>query len=642
MAISGSFYGKTGNSAIKPRITWEAVANPDGNYSDLTATLSYSRKDSYTTSGHWAGSITIEGDRKSLSGHYMVITKDSDTVAITHTVRVPHNDNGSRTVTISASGSITGTTLTSTTISAEIVLEDIPRAAAIAASDGDIGSTVMVTIGKKSENHRYLVAWDFGELHGYLTENGLTDVETYTKAAVLAFRLPDDFYEQIPDNSTGLCNLICTTFLEDVQIGTPQKTAFAVRANPDRCGPVVTGRVTDTNPETLALTGDETILIRGESTARCVLEAQARKHATITHKKIVDVEVTENILELPAVSDNRFRFWVQDSRGYSTSIPVELPMIPYFTPVVRLEVKRTDAVSGNGQLNAQGTFYHDSFGAQNNSLQLRWRLNEKPWQALAHTMDGNAFAASAEISGMDYTRSHRITLEATDALHTITAQGDIQPGIPIFDWGKEDFAFHVPVWVQDVEILKELLQLKAESLYRTGDTMAGTLDMDGNALIGLPEPKEDTDAVPKAYADKKAEIWKLWKNRNPVAAYAAQTIDVPGLTACDYIWINFNALTTTHSFSADLYVSKTERDKLENHVTQVRYDKGVYVCTRPVTVDFEAETITFGDGLQNGEKNKNRMIPQFVMGFAGMIDKVKTEKHAICGTFLCGEVVAGQ
>ena len=151
MASSGSFYGKTGNSAIKPKITWVAVSNEAGNYSDLTVTLTYSRKDNYSTYGHWAGTLTIDGNTQSRSGHYMVITKDSDTVAMSHTVRVSHNDNGSKTVIISATGSISETTLTYTAISGEVTLEDIPRAASIAASDGDIGSTVMVTIGKKSE-----------------------------------------------------------------------------------------------------------------------------------------------------------------------------------------------------------------------------------------------------------------------------------------------------------------------------------------------------------------------------------------------------------------------------------------------------------------------------------------------------------
>ncbi len=474
MAISGSFYGKTGNSAIKPKITWEAVANEAGNYSDLTATLTYSRKDNYSTYGHWAGSLTIDGKTQTRSGHYMVITKDSETVAITYTVRVQHNDNGSRKVTISAAGSISETTLTYTSISAEVTLEDIPRAASIAASDGDIGSTVMVTIGKKSEQHRYLVAYTFGQLHGFLTENGLTEQGEYTRSACLAFPISEVFYDQIPDVPAGLCTLTCTTFLDDTQISTPQQATFTVRANPDRCGPLVAGTVTDSNPQTLALTGDENRLVRGESTALCRMDAQSRCAAALQQRKIMDREVTDDRLEIPNIADSCIRFLARDSRGYSTQTLVERPMIPYFPPVVRLQVSRTDPVSGNGTLTVRGSFYNDSFGAVRNHLQLRWRVNDGQWQELQPTVEGNDFTASAGIFGMDYTCSHRITLEVTDALHCVTAAGDIQPGIPVFDWGARDFAFHVPV------------------------------SMNGQTITGVGEPVGDGDAVNKAYVDSRA------------------------------------------------------------------------------------------------------------------------------------------
>ena len=38
-------------------------------------------------------------------------------------------------------------------------------------------------------------------------------------------------------------------------------------------------------------------------------------------------------------------------------------------------------------------------------------------------------------------------------------------------------------------------------LKTSGGTMAGNVDMDGNALTGLPNPAEDTDAIPKGWAD---------------------------------------------------------------------------------------------------------------------------------------------
>ena len=43
MAGSGSFTGTTANSAIVPTITWSAAQSQEGNYSDVTAVLTYDR-----------------------------------------------------------------------------------------------------------------------------------------------------------------------------------------------------------------------------------------------------------------------------------------------------------------------------------------------------------------------------------------------------------------------------------------------------------------------------------------------------------------------------------------------------------------------------------------------------------------------
>lgn len=41
--------------------------------------------------------------------------------------------------------------------------------------------------------------------------------------------------------------------------------------------------------------------------------------------------------------------------------------------------------------------------------------------------------------------------------------------------------------------------LKNDSLLRTGGTMLGEIDMDGNAIRNLPEPVEDDDLVTMGY-----------------------------------------------------------------------------------------------------------------------------------------------
>lgn len=472
MAISGSFYGTTGNSAIKPKITWSAEENIEGNYSDVTATLSYSRTDSYKTYGYWAGSLTINGNKKSVSGKYVEITKNSNTVAVSYTVQVPHDDDGTKTVTVSADGAISGTTLTKTTISGSVTLTSIPRAASVAATDADIGSVSMVTIGKKSDIYTYTVAYRFGELSGYLSEAGLADEAVSVTAASLAFPVPESFYYEIPAKASDICTLTCTTFLDGSPIGEAQQTTFTVRADPARCAPLLSVSAEDINSDTLALTGDKISFVRYVSTALCTVSAQSRYGAQITERKLNGETVTGDTVTLEAVQVDALRFTAKDSRGYTTEVTLVLNLLPYFVPSFRLSAARTDATSGEAMLNAEGSFYHGSFGLTANSLRLQYRINDGEAVEVEPELDGSSFRLQQLLEELDYTQSYSVRVTASDALSSQTVTARINPGIPVFDWGKADFAFHAPV------------------------------SLSGNQLKDLADPTDDADAVNLGYANR--------------------------------------------------------------------------------------------------------------------------------------------
>lgn len=472
MAISGSFYGTTGNSAIKPKITWTAEKNEARNSSVVTATLFYSRTDNYQTYGYWGGSLTIHGNTKTLSSKYIEITKNSDTVAITHTVDVPHNDDGTMEITISASGSISGTTLTKTNISKVVALENIPRAASIGATDADIGSVSLVTIGKKSDLYTYTVAWKFGSLSGYLTETGMTDTAKYMTVSSLAFALPEAFYYEIPDKTSGSCTLTCTTYLAGTVVGTPQSTSFTVRTDPNRCAPLLTAVVADSEAGLESLTGSKNRFIRSVSTAACTLTAQAQYGASIVQKKIAGQTVKENGLQIKQIATDTIRFSVTDSRGYTTEKVVHLDMVPYFVPVLRLRAGRSDATSGKAVLQIEGSFYSDTFGEKNNGLHLQYRLENAEAVELFPQIDENNFSVQQELENLDYTQAYTVTVTATDETASVTVSTRIQPGIPVFDWGKDSFSFHVPV------------------------------SLDGNAVKNIALPTESGDAVPLGYVQE--------------------------------------------------------------------------------------------------------------------------------------------
>ena len=287
MAINGIFYGSTSNAWIKPKIEWSAIQNAEGDYSDVTATLYYTRtNEGYTTGGYWSGSLTINGDTKRTSSSYITIRDGSYTAAISHTVRVMHNSDGTKTITISATGSISSTTLTSTTISQQIALDPIPRAAAISATDADIGSVSIVTIAKRNDLYTHTIAYHFGTLSGYITENGVSPSAVYLQQTSIAFTIPESFYYEIPDAPSGVCTLTCTTYQNGVLVGNPNETSFIVRANRDKCSPLVTAYAVDVNAVTSALTGDSSKIVRYASNMRCTIDCQARFGASITEKKI--------------------------------------------------------------------------------------------------------------------------------------------------------------------------------------------------------------------------------------------------------------------------------------------------------------------------------------------------------------------
>lgn len=104
----------TSNSAIIGKIIAEYSQNVTANTSTLTCTLSYKRNnDGYTTYGVFNGGITAGGIRKTLSKS--VSLGGGQWVAIgSHTWTFTHDANGTKSVTISANGGISGTSFSST------------------------------------------------------------------------------------------------------------------------------------------------------------------------------------------------------------------------------------------------------------------------------------------------------------------------------------------------------------------------------------------------------------------------------------------------------------------------------------------------------------------------------------------------
>ena len=107
---------------------------------------------------------------------------------------------------------------------------------------------------------------------------------------------------------------------------------------------------------------------------------------------------------------------------------------------------------GTARLSLKGNYFNKSFGAKSNSLQITYQVDSGELIDVVATLDDNTYKATVDLTGFDYTRSFAFTITVMDELDTVTKPLTLQPGIPVFDWGQKDFAFHVPVSINGITL----------------------------------------------------------------------------------------------------------------------------------------------------------------------------------------------
>lgn len=325
-------------------------------------------------------------------------------------------------------------------------LTKLPRSSAVGATDANIGATSMIAITKALGSYTHSIAFQFGELSGFLRADGsISGTEVKFAETSVAWSIPHAFYEQIPNAKTGVCTLTCKTYSDEKQIGTAQTGSFTVTAAESLCAPEVSGTVMDTNEAAVRLTGDSGKLIRYVSNALCTIAATAKNSAQIVQKSINGAPVEEDAVTIFHAESGSIVFAATDSRGYATTARVHAEMVDYIPLTANVTVQRTDPTSGNGVITVTGNFYNGSFGAADNTLSVQYQVNGGATVTVAAEKNGNSYRASTTVSGLDYGAAHEITVTVTDLLRSVSKSVTVKKGIPVFDWGEKDFAFHVPV-----------------------------------------------------------------------------------------------------------------------------------------------------------------------------------------------------
>ena len=458
MALSGSI-NLISSKAWRGKISWSATQDIAGNYSDVYVYAGMWKTDGQLTSSnsYTSGTITIDGETYSLIGYQ----EFKDEVCIFEdTVRVYHDADGSKSFTISLScKGQAGTKLSGYTLngSGTITLDTIPRVSSFAATDAAIGSVSTITIYRESANLYHRIKAEFGSVVGYVTNTGgfSSSVQTITGASV-AFVIPDDFYYAIPNSKKGICKLTLYTVSGSTVVGDEVTTEIEITTVSDRCNPTVTLSLTHDNADTAALTGSNKAYIRGYSDAKCSVSAEGRFGATI--KRIwtagTYTDNKDGTYTISPVNSDTITFYAQDSRGYTGQVSTPITLVPYIVLTNSASAGRPNPTDGSAFIQFQGQYFDDSFGAADNTLSVKYRIEypdgslDDTWTTVDPTISEESYYSYIHLSGFDYTKAFKIHTIVADKLLTVERTVTLKQGIPVFDWGKYDFQFHVPVYIQ--------------------------------------------------------------------------------------------------------------------------------------------------------------------------------------------------
>ena len=320
----------------------------------------------------------------------------------------------------------------------------------INALDAYIGDETKITLTTYGKAY-HTITYKFGDLTG--------TVVTKNNNLILFWPVPTEFINELATGSShGTCELTCKTYDLSGNYYGETKTTFIARLDVNKEGPTFNPIIYDNNSKTVALTGDKNNLIRYYSEAYVSPGSSGKSGATIVNETVScgsykgSYNGTGVVYLIENVDSGNFVITATDSRGATASTTVNRILIPY----EKISCNIFDLVLGvNGTLTfkIEGNYFNESFGATNNSLTLKYKINEGSYVSVKNAdieFTGHNYAAYVTVTGLDYSQVYNVEAVAADKWSS-AGKGNVYniTGKSLFDWGKEDFNFNVLVKAQE-------------------------------------------------------------------------------------------------------------------------------------------------------------------------------------------------
>ena len=491
--ISGK--GSKGHHTFRLNVT-ETSVSVANNTSSLDASFTIDASGWY-----WEGwgskitySLSIAGN--SYSGSIPSIPNNKAyTIRSITGISVPHNDDGSKTISYSFSvsdGAGQSYTPGSASASGSLTLTKIDRASSISSitSSVNIGSNCAIGISKKVSSYTSTLEYQIGGTSTWTSiaskwSSGSDLAQTYN------WTVPTSVYNSMTSTETQKTITIrLTTYNGDTQIGSSTTSSFTAKATGSPS--ISSSSVVDTNTVTTNLTQDNTKIVSGVSNIKVTVAAAGINGSTIS--KITCNGTTMSLtngtgtLTINSCNVATFAIVVTDSRNATCSATLDKSsLFISYTPLSAVATAIKDQpTSDKAILTAQGDYSATTFatGVVNTlSTTYKYRLagtsDAYTTGNLTSSVSGLKYSATHTLTKLDYTKDYEVVITVADRIKSIPKTIILKKGVPVFYWDKESIYLNSgnPILdynkVSDASVSTHVVQLK---------------DKNGNPILVNPYP----------------------------------------------------------------------------------------------------------------------------------------------------------
>ena len=344
---NGTFDGVTSNSSIAVRVVWSSQAKTQQNSSIVTASVQLYKNASYSSRTYGTGTWTLQIGSSAASARTSVNLYSGAgwVTVVTHQATIAHQANGTCSVSIAASGGISGTSLSSLSCQRTVTLDAIPRASTLCFAKESVNAgeelSFSITRADTSFSHRLQAA--LGE---HTTSLEIAD------AVSGALTIPLDWLDALPAATQGTVVCTLSTYsVNDALVG--QSGASFTLVVPESAVPSLQ------SAEAAVVDGAWGLFVQNKSRAKISMQgAQGAYGSTISAYVISGVATSQtNEITTPLLTnagDTVYKYYVIDSRGRkSAAVSCTIRVEAYAPP--RLSVSAHRCLQG-GTIDADGTY----------------------------------------------------------------------------------------------------------------------------------------------------------------------------------------------------------------------------------------------------------------------------------------------